>query len=198
MEKPRLPGKCVGKLFPWGESRIAGPTVTPGAVRVGRHHVLLIFESQSILHRAWRLFDGRDRRWQLERGARVGRVGPWLHPSGFCVCRGVVQCRRGAGSREQLLSLTLRWDLCQRQDGRAVSVSPARWTGSRSFAEIMRGARSSFLSLKGFARPSCRMGRESLGTWLLYRTSSLSAVTLPRIEGAVSLGKGTAEQHGQA
>lgn len=30
--------------------------MTPGAVRVGRHHVLLIFESQSILHRAWRAY----------------------------------------------------------------------------------------------------------------------------------------------
>lgn len=152
--------------------------VTLGAVRVSRRHVHSSLNPRASCTGpgAYLMAATEDASLKEERG--WGELGRRCIPVGFF---GGGQCRHGVGSREWPLSLTLRWDLCQMQDGRAVSVSPAKWTGSRSFAEIMRGARSSFLSLKGFSRPSCRMRRESLGAWLFYRTSLLLAVTLPRI-----------------
>lgn len=109
------------------------------------------------------------------------------------------QCRHEAGGWRGVATVfDLRWALCQMQDRRAVSVSPAKWRGSRSLRSIVRGATSSFLSLKGHSGLSSITGRGALGPGFSKELGLLSALAYPKMQGAASLGEGTAALHGQA
>ena len=69
------------------------------------------------------------------------------------------ECQHVEGGGEWLLSL-VQWGLCQDQDRRAVSVRPAEWRGSRSFAERHERGTEFFLSPKGLSGLSFLTGGE--------------------------------------
>lgn len=124
---------------------------------------------QSILHRVWHLFIVSERGSQLERRGWVERVA--AHMEQGCITVGLVcveaEGRQEEGGREWPLSLTSDGALCQMQDRRAVSVSPAKWRGSRSFAEhYERGNEFLPVPERSF-RALFHDRRESPGAWLI-------------------------------
>lgn len=130
----------IGKLFSFGESQMPGLVVTQAQSWVFSLRADAAFYSslrpRHILHRAWHLLlePGKKvcllerRGWWRElllkqNKAASLRLAVWVQSAGM---------RRAAGGVAPVLDIHRA--LCQMQDRRAVSFSPAKWRGSRSFS----------------------------------------------------------------
>lgn len=143
LEKLWLSGKYREIVLFWGKPDAradSDPSAALGVLPEGRRHVSLILEAAVHPAQTWHLVvvAGKGVRL-LERGGGWRELLPtqnkaaslwlavWMWSAGLRVVAGA------GGGGEWLLFLTSSGAFCQMHDRRAVSFSPSKWRGSRSF-----------------------------------------------------------------